>query len=172
MVWRAQIWSKIESQHSNLVAGRVVTSHSNIQNDKGIDRASTANDDGIDLTKSDLWRLVAHLERSSMLFDSGDGGTKLHLSCTLTMNEWTSEPELAPEISIQVSSMARDSKKKIEEEARKVFHGLLSENKPQSENGSQGSRGIGILDVYAIVRATEGVLGVLFAEAPALNGNA
>ena len=168
MVWRGQIWSQIETQHPKLVAGRVVTN--NATNDKGTDRGSTAHGDGIDLTRSELWRLIGHLERSSMLFNARGGGTKLHLSCALTMNEWTSEPELMPEISIQVSSMVRDSKKKIEEEARKVFHGLLRENRPPSENGSQG-RGIGILDVYAIVRATEGVLGVLFAEA-ALNGDA
>lgn len=105
-----------------------------------------------------------------MLFDSPDGAAKLHLSCTLTMNEWTSEPELMPEISIRVSSsMSKDSRGKVEEEARKVFHGLLSENKPPSESSSQG-RGIGIVDVDVIVRATEGVLGVLFAEASILDG--
>lgn len=172
MVWRAQIWSKLENEYSKLIAKRGASINPDISNDKTLGRESRPRGDGVDFTKSDLRRLIGHLERSSLLFDSINGAAKLHLSCTLTMNEWTSEPELRPEISIQASStMSRDSKGKVEEEARKVFHGLLSENKTPSENGSQ-RRGIGIVDVNAIVRAAEGVLGVLFAETSILNRRA
>lgn len=76
------------------------------------------------------------------------------ISCALTLDEWTSEPRLLPEISI--SSPAASSKK-IEQETKKLFNTLL--------RGGQGTDSDGVggdVEAVAIVRAVDGVMGVLF----------
>lgn len=78
------------------------------------------------------------------------------LSCTLTLDEWTSEPRLLPEISISASSTVRGEK--VEQEAKKLFHTLLRGEREQSNLAD----GVEDIDADAIVRAVDGVVGVLF----------
>lgn len=134
---RAQIWTTLERQHSNLVAGSTASNH----------KAVGGEWDSKALTRADLGHLVSHLERSAMLFESTDRAAKVLLSCTLEIDEWTSEPFLTPEITVSTAPPNR----KIEDESKKLFLALLGENKP-----GLGSDGNGV------VRATEGVLRSLF----------
>lgn len=76
------------------------------------------------------------------------------LSCALILDEWTSEPRVLPEIS---TSFPAASSKKIEQEAKKLFNTLLK--------GEQGADNDGVdddIEADAIVRAVDGVVGVLF----------
>jgi len=75
------------------------------------------------------------------------------ISCALTLDEWTSEPRLFPEVSIASPSA---SGKKIEQETKKLFNTLL-----RDEQGAD-SDSVGDIEPGAIVRAVDAVVGVLF----------
>lgn len=76
------------------------------------------------------------------------------ISCALTLDEWTSEPRLLSEISISSPSA---SSKKIEQETKKLFYTLL-----RGEQGADSDDVGGDFEADAIVRAVDGVVGVLF----------
>ena len=89
-----------------------------------------------------------------MIFAPKENPLQVLLSCSLIIDEWASEPQLLPEISISTSPKNRGgSSRKVEQEAKKLFYALLKGNQ---------SDGVGDFDADAVVRATEGVLGVLF----------
>lgn len=149
-VSRAQLWSRIEDQHSKLFASR-----SRRQN-RETEGTSNKNDTG-QLSTADLLRLIPHLDRTTMTFSSKKNDhLRFLLSCTLTLDEWTSEPRLLPEISISASSTVRGEK--VEQEAKKLFHTLLRGEREQSNLAD----GVEVIDADAIVRAVDGVVGVLF----------
>lgn len=92
-----------------------------------------------------------------MTFAPKENLLQVLLSCSLTIDEWTSEPQLLPEISISTSPKGRGgSSRKVEQEAKKLFYALL-----KGEHGGPADN-VGNVDANAVVRATEGVLGVLF----------
>lgn len=81
------------------------------------------------------------------------------ISCSLTLDEWTSEPRLLPEVSISAVPQNRQtSSKKMEQETKKLFYTLLRGDKEDSASSDLASD----VDVDAVVRAVDGVLGVLF----------
>lgn len=149
-VSRAQIWTRLEKQHSNLVTGQ---DHNPPDPDIDIDITN--------LTRSDLGNIATHLERSTMLFENPTRpspkskartrttSAKVLVSCTLTIDEWTSEPQLIPEISV----MTTPPNRRVEDESKGLFLALLNENKPVRAQGGDGN---------AVVRAAEGILGSLF----------
>ncbi|RMJ22997.1 hypothetical protein PHISP_06137 [Aspergillus sp. HF37] len=103
---RAQIWTKLEKQHSNLVAGGGIPNEP-VAPPNRKRKANTPENDSGTVTRSELGHMISHLERSTMLFEpsgrgKGKGKTaaKVLLSCTLALDEWTSEPHLTPEISV------------------------------------------------------------------------
>lgn len=109
------------------------------------------------LTKSDFRLLAPHLERTTMLFASGrKDELKLILSCVLTLDEWTGEPKLNPEISVASSGVHGSGGAKVEREAKKLFRGLLMH---RTKEGDEDVRDV---DADVIVQAIEGVMGVLF----------
>jgi hypothetical protein len=84
-------------------------------------------------------------------------GPRVLLSYNLTIDDWTGEPQIRPEISVSDSGANGSSSKKINQEAKKLFHALLHE-----KSGSRASSVEGGVHIDAILRATEGVLGALF----------
>lgn len=91
-----------------------------------------------------------------------ESSIRVLISCTLTLDEWTSEPQLLPEISISALAPNRSaSSKKIEQETKKLFYTLLKGDKDDAGSADGGAAASDI-DVGAVVRAVDGVLGVLF----------
>jgi len=84
-----------------------------------------------------------------------DTSKPLHIliSCALTLDEWTSEPRLFPEISISSPSA---SGKKIEQETKKLFNTLLRGDQADSDGVG------GDIEADTFVRAVDAVVGVLF----------
>lgn len=145
-VTRAQLWARIEHKHGSTGSARGPE-----------DSLLQIHDEAIPL--SELRQLVPHLERSMMIVKSkaSNDSPRVLLSNVLTIDEWTGEPQLRTELSVSVSGANSASSKKINHEAKKLFHALLR------EEGTTSARGVtGTIHVDAILRATEGVLGALF----------
>ncbi|KAJ1708943.1 hypothetical protein NYO67_8879 [Aspergillus flavus] len=109
-----------------------------------------------------LRKILPHLERTSMLFESGDGeSVRAYFSCELTIDEWACEPRLVPGISVSAPSMMHGRLgSKVEQDVKGLFHTILNEK--------QGGR-IGAdvdIDADAIVHAAEHILGALFCDEP------
>lgn len=140
---RAQVWSRVEARHSKLLANR---------NRRGSNHKSPEKES---LSTTDFRHIIPHLDRTSMTFSPKDASNRLRvlISCALTLDEWTSEPRLLPEISISSPSA---SSKKIEQETKKLFYTLLKGDQVDSDGVG------GEIEADAIVRAVDGVLGVLF----------
>ncbi|OJJ46360.1 hypothetical protein ASPZODRAFT_16131 [Penicilliopsis zonata CBS 506.65] len=136
---RARMWAEIERKHSKFVEGRT--------NPNGTRRGSAESDETA-LTPHNLRLLLPHIERSSVLFSSSDKSRKMLLTCSLILDEWTGEPQLASEISVH--GPASTGKRKIEQEAKKLFRALLSEGERVNN------------EMDTIVRATGAVLNLLF----------
>lgn len=142
-VARAQLWAQIEHRHG-LVGSR-----------GGKDTFPQIQSGAIAI--SQLRRLIPHLERGTMLVKpkSSNTGPQVLLSNVLTIDEWTGEPQLRSELSVSLSGNNASSKK-INQEAKKLFHALLREEWAPTVQGVAG-----IVNTGAIIRATEGVLAVL-----------
>ncbi|OQD68534.1 hypothetical protein PENDEC_c034G06110 [Penicillium decumbens] len=142
-VSRAQLWAQVEQKH-----GKGMPAHD--QKDQPEPR------DGV-ITHSELRRVVPHLERSTMVIKSKSPGasTLVLLSNTLVMDDWTGEPQLRPELSVSVSGGNGGSSKKINNEAKKLFHGLLH------QEGASTKGVTGTVHINAILRATNGAVGAL-----------
>ncbi|KAL2837720.1 hypothetical protein BJX68DRAFT_249499 [Aspergillus pseudodeflectus] len=149
LVSRAQIWAQIEDNHSDLLPGR--SRPRTFQNSK----KNTLEDTDAP-TQSDLRQILPHMERTSMLFESPE--KSLLLSCELTIDEWTGEPELTSSICISTTGLDNEPSEKIAQDSKKLFQTIVNE---RSTTGSQ-SGAAGGSDVRAILRATDCVLGVLF----------
>lgn len=142
---RARLWSRLESQ----CQGRM-TSHGGT-----VELGDYENSNAQILTTLDLRKILPHLERTSMLFESrGEDALRIYLSCELALDEWAGEPRLVPTISISApSKIDGSSGKKIEQDARRLFHAILSE-KRSDQIGADIE-----IDANTIVQATECVLG-------------
>jgi hypothetical protein len=149
LVSRAQIWAQIEDKHSDLLPSR--SRPRTFQNGK-----KPTLEDTDATSQSDLRRILPHIERTSLLFKSPE--KSLLLSCELTLDEWTGEPELTSSICISTTGLDNEPTEKIAQDSKKLFHTIMAE---QSTKGSQ-SGAAGGSDVQAILRATDCVLGVLF----------
>lgn len=144
-VSRARLWAQIEQKHGKRTSARG-------------QKDLPAPQDGV-ITLSELRRLLPHLERSTMLIKSKSVGAGTHvlLSNTLVMDDWTGEPQLRPEISVSVLAGNGGSSKKIDSEAKKLFHGLLHQEGVGSTKAVAGT-----VHINAVLRATSGALGALF----------
>ncbi|GFF33677.1 hypothetical protein IFM61606_04771 [Aspergillus udagawae] len=145
MLSRALIWSEIEERHSNLTGRPALGVGA-----PGKNSTQQGQDD-----KSSPRRLLPHLKRSTMLFESKETRMKLLLSCDLSMDEWSSEPKLTPDISIASrSTSSGTSCRKIEQETKKLFQEVLRDSRRQQ----------GAIETEAdvIIRAVECVLKALF----------
>lgn len=155
---RARIWATLSSKFKRIILLGGSNSQPRTTNDKrnsveDVEEETLTSDSSVANTRS----LLPHLERTSMVFSSPDGKTRpetrLLVSCSLTLDDWTSEPELHLDICISRSNVTSGSGgyAKIEREAKNLFQSLLTWN----EDG-EGP------DASSIVRAVEGVLGVVF----------
>ncbi|KAJ5659141.1 hypothetical protein N7507_005592 [Penicillium longicatenatum] len=140
-VTRARLWTRIDHEHGN----------------DGRKSKLPESQTGV-ITLSELRRLVPHLERSSMIIRSKSpgGDPRVLLSNTLTVDEWTGEPQLRPELSVSAYGASDGPGKKIDQEAKKLFHALLKNNILASRQSVEG------VHFDAVIRATEGVLSALF----------
>ncbi|KAF9892365.1 hypothetical protein FE257_002142 [Aspergillus nanangensis] len=146
---RARIWSQIEDRQAGLIAG----SYNFVTPARG-QQSKKSNQDI--LTKTDLRRILPHLERTSMLFESKEKGLSMLLSCEISIDEWTSEPRLVPGISLSMlCGLNSVSGKRIEQEAKRLFYAVLS------ENGCSGTKPADDVSADTVLEATECVLGIL-----------
>ncbi|KAL3460546.1 hypothetical protein BJX64DRAFT_182904 [Aspergillus heterothallicus] len=149
---RAQIWAQIEEKHSDLL--------STSSKPRGFRNTNTpslwTSEDTEMLTISNLRQILPHIERTSMIFVSGD--KSLLLSCQLTLDEWTGEPELTPDICISTAGFDNHQGEKIAQDLKKLFQTIiLSERSKGSQSGTAGG-----FDIQAILKAADSVLGSLF----------
>lgn len=117
------------------------------------------------LKKSDSRFIIPHLQRSSMLFSSPANTTlgssskresKLILGCPLNLDPWTCEAQLKPDISIHISDLNEVQRRKVEVELKRLFHSVLREERSGKTEMAEGR------EAQAVVKAVEGVMGVLF----------
>ncbi|KAK2760311.1 hypothetical protein FQN54_002379 [Arachnomyces sp. PD_36] len=157
-VSRARIWAILSAKFRRIIPSSASNHRS---------RASSSNedldDDGLPTSGSDsvtsTRHLILHLERTWMVFSSPNekagAETQLLLSCSLALDPWTSEPELHLDICVSRSngtaagSGARYAR--VEREAKNLFKSLLTWN----EGGEAP-------DATSVIRAVEGVLGIVF----------
>lgn len=83
--------------------------------------------------------------------------SKIILSCPLSLDPWTSEAQLKPDISIHISELGEAQRRKIEVELKRLFHSVLREEGGGKTGGMNDQR-----EAQGIVKAVEGVMGVLF----------
>lgn len=147
---RARVWAKLKRRHEALVRGAGVNDDMDSSDDEDMRKP---------LRKSDLRVIVPHLERTTMIFFYGPRKreSKLLLSCPLILDEWTSEPQLKPEITISIPDLADTKRLKVERDIKRLFRHLLKEGRRNGKDTGHGER-----DAATIVKATEGVMGVLF----------
>ncbi|CAI7571028.1 unnamed protein product [Penicillium pancosmium] len=145
---RAQLWAQIEKKYGRASSSR---------NGKDKDNIPGLQGGGV-IKLSELRRLVPHLERNTMVINPASSNAKprILLSNVLTMDDWTGEPQLRPELSVSVSHASGEASKKIDLEAKKLFHGLLSEHGAGTAQGL-----VGVMRADVILRATNGALGVV-----------
>ncbi|KAL2832396.1 hypothetical protein BDW59DRAFT_139179 [Aspergillus cavernicola] len=149
LVSRAQIWAQIEDQHLDLILGH--RKRINSAQPEKIDPNNTEL-----LTIPHMRRILPHLERTSIIFGSKQRSLKVILSCELTVDEWTGEPDLSPNICISTPGFESGSNEKVEQESTKLFQAMLSEN-TNHQPGTAGGSG-----AQAIINATNCVLDALF----------
>lgn len=142
-VARAQLWAQIEHKHGDSAS---VRAH----------RAPETEPHAGAISGSELRRLIPHLERSTMVIKSSSTAPRVLLSNLLTIDEWSGEPQLRPEVNVSVSNSGASSKK-IDHEARKLFYALLHEDGARATHTVVGG-----VHADAILRATEGMLASLF----------
>ncbi|OKL62484.1 hypothetical protein UA08_02711 [Talaromyces atroroseus] len=163
-VCRAKIWSRLKKSQEILLAKKGQRKLSDIRAEQHLTGP---------LKKSDLRSIVPHLQRSSMLFSpsssisrstSNSSGSrresKLLLSCPLRLDQWTSEAQLQPDISISIPDLSESKRKRVELDMKRLFHNVLREQgklRKESSTGMNEER-----EAQAIVNAAEGVMGVLF----------
>lgn len=139
---RAQLWAYVDHKHGN----------------DGNKRSLSRSQPGV-MKLSELRRLIPHLERSTMMIkpEPGKGLPQVLLSNALTIDDWTGEPHLRPELSVSISSSGPGPGKKVDQGTKMLFHALLHEGNSGSLQGLVGG-----IHFDAIIRATEGAIGALF----------
>lgn len=160
-VCRARIWSRLRKSQQTLLA-----------KEKGPKKLGEVHAEHLTgpLKKSDLRSIVPHLQRSSMLFSYSNSSSnsssssrresKLLLSCPLSLDQWTSEAQLKPDISISIPELAESKRNRVELDLKRLFHNVLKEEgkiRTGSSTALNEER-----EAQAIVKAAEGVMGVLF----------
>ncbi|PYH34979.1 uncharacterized protein BO87DRAFT_46767 [Aspergillus neoniger CBS 115656] len=147
MVSRAELWLHMEEQHAELISGHAKRDQ--------VTKSKSASSQPLGM--SELRQILPHLERTSMLFESKSGSPKVLVSCQLTLDEWTSEPQLAPGLSVSLlSEFDSGSRRKVDQESKRLFQSILNPN----ENNQAGSSGSGV-SASTILRATDCVLRAL-----------
>ena len=155
---RARIWTKLQRKYAVLVADLKSLPEEKL--DQYRTEAEENEDESMTrLSKADICSLAPHMERVVMPFShGGKGDSKLLLSCTLTLEGWTGEPQLKPDISVTIPGASESAGVKVEREAKRLFRGFLKDGRGNRKGLFAGD----MVDGDAIVRATEGVMGILF----------
>ncbi|KAN0086526.1 hypothetical protein V8E54_000214 [Elaphomyces granulatus] len=155
---RARIWTKLQRKYAVLIADLKNLPEEKL-NRYRIEAEENIYESMSRLSKADICAWAPHMERVMMLFShGGKRDSKLLLSCTLTLDAWTGEPQLKPEISVTVPGASESAGAKVEREAKRLFCGFLKDGRGNRKGLFAGD----MIDGDAIVRATEGVLGILF----------
>ncbi|KAB8258886.1 hypothetical protein BDV32DRAFT_139300 [Aspergillus pseudonomiae] len=152
---RAKLWSRLEGQYRGLIRSRGTTSDTDKLDD-------FLDPDVPTLSSINPRKILPHLERTSMLFESGGGESlRAYFSCELAIDEWAGEPRLVPGISVSAPSMMNGrSGSKVEQDVKRLFHTILNEKQ-------SGRIGTDVdINADAIVHAAEHILGVLFFDEP------
>ncbi|KAE8146080.1 hypothetical protein BDV25DRAFT_163222 [Aspergillus avenaceus] len=148
---RAQLWVRLKDQCREKVAGcRWSTSTCGPSDSQGYDNGA--------LTTWNFRKVLPHLDRTSMLFESGETiAPKVYVSCELKLDEWMGEPKLVPGITVSApSDLEGKSGRKLEQEAKLLFYEVLN------GYGSNQKDSKTDIDADTIVRAAICVLSVVF----------
>lgn len=153
---RARIWSRLRKSQENL--------RSKDPKKRKLGEIQAESFTGA-LKTSDVRSIVPYLQCPSMAFSSFPSNSsdnrreaQLLLNCPLTLDQWTSEAQIKPDITISISSLSESKRNRVELELKRLFHSVL-------KDGARGSMMTGLNEerhAQAIVRAVEGVMGVLF----------
>ncbi|OJD12556.1 hypothetical protein ACJ73_09330 [Blastomyces percursus] len=178
---RAKIWVQLEE-----LRDRVITSTlSSAQKASSVPSRDGDSDKETEKKTYTPHILLPHLGRTSFLFSAVEktqqksevpaGGSfhsvspQLLVTCPLGLDLWTSEPQLQPDISVSVPlSSPAGNPEKVEREAKRVFWSFLRSGHGKGKNKCKGWKagGYGQVeidgDAEVLVRAVEGVVGVLF----------
>ncbi|EFR04316.1 hypothetical protein MGYG_07323 [Nannizzia gypsea CBS 118893] len=151
---RSKFWIQLQTLSEKLEENpRYLEQKKKFHRKAGVDtsRSSTPDTDGQQYA---VRALVQHFERTSYRFSTSTGSNKLELlvSCPLTLDLWTSEPQLEPSICISGSSLKSTAASKIEKEAKRVFQGMIQ----------RGKGGDVDVDIGSLVKAVEAVIVILF----------
>ncbi|EGE84916.1 hypothetical protein BDDG_07861 [Blastomyces dermatitidis ATCC 18188] len=178
---RAKIWAELEELRDRVIT----TTLSSAQKVPSVPNRDDDNDKENDKKTYTPHILLPHLGRTSFLFSVVEtrqrkpevpaGGSvhsaypQLLVTCPLRLDLWTSEPQLQPDISVSVPlSSPAGSPEKMEREAKRVFRSFLGsahgKGKGKGKGWKAGAYGQVEIDGDAevLVRAVEGVVGVLF----------
>uniref|UniRef100_A0A093UW78 Uncharacterized protein n=1 Tax=Talaromyces marneffei PM1 TaxID=1077442 RepID=A0A093UW78_TALMA len=123
---RARIWTRLRQTQEVLLSKKSAKKSKKLSE---IDSESLTGP----LRKSDSRFIIPHLLRSSMQFSSPPSPlgskreSKLILSCPLSLDRWTSEAQLKPDISIHISDQGEAQRTKAEMELKRLFHSVLKE---------------------------------------------
>ncbi|KAJ6140493.1 hypothetical protein N7470_010289 [Penicillium chermesinum] len=110
------------------------------------------------ISLADVRRLIPHLERSTMIIKPNPPSTapSILLSNILTMDDWTGEPRLDPDLGVSSSGANGGSGSKVNQEAKKLFHTMLHANDLTSTSKIAGE-----VNLVAISRTTKATLDAL-----------
>lgn len=91
-----------------------------------------------------------------MVFVSKERSVEALLSCGLTLDQWTAEPELIPTLCISTTGFDSGSNERVEQESKKLFQAVLTENTKHHPGTAGGS------DAQAIIKSMNCTISVLF----------
>lgn len=144
---RAKLWVQIESLSTRL------NDPSNYSNRKKKNN-NKSDEDSLGVTGDySPSELVSHFHRTAYNFPAPKGSKQefqLLVSCPISLDIWTSEPRLEPDICV-LSPLSDSASIKIEREGKRVFQNMLKRGSAEFD-----------VDVNSFVKAVEAVLVILF----------
>lgn len=156
-VSRAYVWSQLEDRHAAFLGGKSGMDVSTMREAPNGSRDMPLQSVMENLTVTNLRRILPHLQRTSMLFESEERAIKVMLSCDVTIDEWACEPQLTPGLTVSGTSITGGSGwARTEQESKNLFNAVIH------ENTSSPADSAGDVDAIAIIQATNHVLGALF----------
>ncbi|KAA8650058.1 uncharacterized protein ATNIH1004_002739 [Aspergillus tanneri] len=152
---RACLWSQLEDRHMALFGGALDLSEPFVSQRLNHGQNRLLGSDSGGLTTSDLRRILPHLQRTSMLFESKETTIKVLFTCELTVDEWTGEAHLTPELTVSCPSSINGAPWwRVELESKSLFNAVVNE----TMGGQTGFEP----DANTVTQATDCLLASLF----------
>ncbi|KAK2739266.1 hypothetical protein FQN57_006601 [Myotisia sp. PD_48] len=146
---RAKIWVQLQTLSDKLA-----------NDPKYLERAGDDDENSVgDELKYPARVLIPYSEQATYRFSTRKGGTDaskifhLLISCQISLDLWTSEPQLDPDICVSCASLSDAAASKIEKEVKRVFRGMLMRGRSNNEFD---------MEIGSLVKAVEAVVVILF----------